>query len=352
MRALGCGCGLSKSTVSRVCEAIKDEFDTWRTRSLAEVELEYLYLDASHFRMHQGARAEPVLVAWGITTDGKPVLLALDGAGAESTDAGLEFLRVLVARGLRPPLLVITDGAPGLIAAVEQVLPHSLRQRCLIHRARNTLAKVSAADQDAVKADYWQLFDDIDAEPGERALAEARRRAEAFADRWGARYPGAVACVLETLPELTTHLRFPREHWGRIRHSNLIERTFGETRRRVKVIGRLPGERSCLSLVWAVLDRARGAGAAWTIGPPTCGCCSSCVASCWSRPHSNAGKVMCWLSPSAPPQDLSRAAWLAAVSPTPDIAASRSDLLECASEAGAKEARHEPGVRDRCDRQE
>ena len=64
MRALGCGCGLSKSTVSRVCEAIKDEFDTWRTRSLAEVELEYLYLDASHFRMHQGARAEPVLVAW------------------------------------------------------------------------------------------------------------------------------------------------------------------------------------------------------------------------------------------------------------------------------------------------
>lgn len=42
----------------------------------------------------------------------------------------------------------------------------------------------------------------------------------------------------------------------RIRHSNFIERTFGETRRRVKVIGRLPGENSCLSLVWAVLDRA------------------------------------------------------------------------------------------------
>ena len=135
-------------------------------------------------------------------------------------------------------------------------MPHSLWQRCLIHRARNTLAKVSAVDQDAVKADYWQLFDDIDAEPGERALAEARRGAEAFAARWGARYPGAVACVLETLPELTVHLRFPREHWGRIRHANLIERTFGETRRRVKVIGRLPGERSCLSLVWAVLDRA------------------------------------------------------------------------------------------------
>jgi transposase-like protein len=52
------------------------------------------------------------------------------------------------------------------------------------------------------------------------------------------------------------HLRFPAEHWRRIRHSNFIERTFGETRRRTKVIGRLPGEHSCLSLVWAVLDRA------------------------------------------------------------------------------------------------
>jgi putative transposase len=65
-----------------------------------------------------------------------------------------------------------------------------------------------------------------------------------------------MRCLTETLPELTTFLRFPREHWTRIRHTNLIERTFGETRRRTKVIGRLPGERSCLSLVWAVLDRA------------------------------------------------------------------------------------------------
>jgi putative transposase len=98
------------------------------------------------------------------------------------------------------------------------------------------------------------------AEPGAPALAEACRRAEAFTARWGARYPSAVACVLGTLPELTTHLRFPREHWSRIRHSNLIERTFGETRRRVKVVGRLPGERSCLSLVWAVLE---GASRGW-----------------------------------------------------------------------------------------
>jgi putative transposase len=68
--------------------------------------------------------------------------------------------------------------------------------------------------------------------------------------------PSAVACVADNLDALVVHLLFPAEHRKRIRHSNLIERTFGETRRRVKVIGRLPGEQSCLSLVWAVLDRA------------------------------------------------------------------------------------------------
>jgi hypothetical protein len=57
---------------------------------------------------------------------------------------------------------------------------------------------------------------------------------------------------------VTVHLRFPREHWRGIRHSNFIERTFGETRRGIKVIGRLPGETSCLLLVWAVLDPASG----------------------------------------------------------------------------------------------
>jgi transposase-like protein len=243
--ALGPEATLSKSTASRICQAIADEFDRWRRRDLSGIELEYLYLDGSHFRYHDGARAEPVLCAWGITTTGQPVFLALDGASSESHEACTAFLRDLVARGLRPPLLVITDGASGLIGAVEQVYADSLRQRCLIHRVRNVTAKVSEADRDEVKADFWAIFDLPDElEPGDAAVAEARRRAEVFAAKWQAKYPGAVACVLDDLASLTTFLRFPREHWRRIRHTNLIERTFGESRRRVKVIGRLPGERS------------------------------------------------------------------------------------------------------------
>ena len=93
-------------------------------------------------------------------------------------------------------------------------------------------------------------------EPGGDAVREAQRRIDVFAARFEGRFPIAVKCLLTDRRALTTHLRFPTEHHMRIRHTNLIERTFGETRRRVKVIGRLPGETSCLTLVWAVLDRA------------------------------------------------------------------------------------------------
>ena len=90
--ALGAEAALSKSTVSRVCGAIKDEFDTWKRRDLADVHLEYLFLDGSHFKMHDGARAEPVLAAWGMTTEGRPVLVGLEPGASESTDAWAGFL--------------------------------------------------------------------------------------------------------------------------------------------------------------------------------------------------------------------------------------------------------------------
>jgi transposase-like protein len=253
---LGPEAALSKSTVSRICQQVRAEFDAWKRRDLSGVRLDYLFLDASHFKMHPGAPAEPVLAAWGIDTDGRPAFIGLAPAAAESTDAWDDFLADLKGRGLKPPLLGVSDGAAGLCGAFDRAFPHSLRQRCLVHRCRNAVAKVSAHDQTEFKADFWAVFDVGDADPGAVALAVANRQAAAFAAKWQSRYPSAVACVTDDLAALTVHLRFPAEHWRRIRHSNFIERTFGETRRRVKVIGRLPGESSCLSLVWAVLDRA------------------------------------------------------------------------------------------------
>jgi putative transposase len=264
--ALGPQAALSKSTVSRVCQAIRDEFDAWRVRRLDDVVCDYLFCDASHFAMHPGARAEPVLAAWGISTAGKPVLLGLDAAANEGNDAWDDFLDGLTQRGLRPPLLVISDGAAGLVGAIERISPRSLRQRCLIHRARNILAKVPKHAQAEVKAAYWAIFDiPADIPPGEKAEALVQQRIQAFAASYHTAFPAAVRCLLTDRQALSVYLRFPREHWQRIRHSNFIERTFGETRRRTKVIGRLPGETSCVSLVWAVLDRASRGWRGFTI---------------------------------------------------------------------------------------
>ncbi len=152
--ALGAEAALSKSAVSRVCQAIETEFDTWAQRRLDDLILDSLFLDGSCFKMHPGARAEPVLAAWGIRTDGKPVLIGLAPGGSESTDAWADFLDELKGRGLRPPLLVMSDDAGGLINAAETVLSRSLRQRCLIHRARNVLAKVPPGAQTEIRAAY------------------------------------------------------------------------------------------------------------------------------------------------------------------------------------------------------
>lgn len=256
--ALGDQAAISKSTVSAVCQQVKDEYEAWARRRLDGITLDYLYLDASFFRMHPGSPAEPVLAAWGITTGGKPAFIGLAPGSGESTDAWHDFLADLTGRGLPSPLLVISDGAPGLIAAIEQAFPRALRQRCVIHRARNILAKVPAGMQAEVKDAYWALFDtgDLKTQPGPRLVELVDHRITEMAGRYSATYPAAMKCLLADREGLTAYLRFPAEHHHRIRHSNFIERTFGETRRRTKVIGRLPGETSCLTLVWAVLDRA------------------------------------------------------------------------------------------------
>ena len=246
---------VSKATASRICQRLRAELEAWKRRDLSRVKVDYLYLDGSFFKMHPKAKAEPVLAAWGVDTDGHAVFLGLGPGASESAGAWGSFLDDLKDRGLRPPLLVISDGGKGLCAAIETSFPDSLHQRCLVHACRDLVEKVPLHAQGEVKRDYWAIFDGIEGE-GKEAEAEARRRAKRFVARWEPLYPSAVACVKGNLDALVVHLRFPKEHHKRIRHSNLIERTFGETRRRVKVIGRLPGEQSCLSLVWAVLDRA------------------------------------------------------------------------------------------------
>jgi putative transposase len=134
--------------------------------------------------------------------------------GGESTDAWGDFLDELTGRGLRPPLLVISDGAAGLINAAESSLPRSLRQRCLIHRCRNYLAKLPAEAQSEMRDAYWAIFDTeqliaAGMSPGPQLVAAVQRRIDAFAQTYARTYPAAVKCLLTDRAQLTSYLRFP-----------------------------------------------------------------------------------------------------------------------------------------------
>lgn len=103
----------------KFCKAIRARYQAWARRRLDEIALDYLFSDASFFRMHPGSPAAPVLAAWGITTEGKPVFVGLSPGTGEPTDAWADFLTDRRERGLGTPLLVVSDGAKGLIAAIE-----------------------------------------------------------------------------------------------------------------------------------------------------------------------------------------------------------------------------------------
>ena len=257
VEALGERAAVSKSTVSRICAEIKTQFEAWAAADSTTSSWTTCSWTAATSSITPTPRRSRCWPRGASTPTANRCLSGWRPPSSESGDAWEGFLTGLGERGLACPLLVISDGAAGLIGAVERTMGAALRQRCLIHRARNVLAKVPKNAQAEVKADYWAIFDlPEDVEPGPDAVAKAQAKIDSFATRWRDSYPAAVRCLLDDRDSLTVYLRFPREHWTRVRHSNFIERTFGETRRRVKVIGRLPGEHSCLSLVWAVLDRA------------------------------------------------------------------------------------------------
>jgi transposase-like protein len=244
------GTHVSRSTVSRVSHVLQVEFDAWRTRDLSALQVLYLFLDGQfHAARAQSNEKEGILAAYALCEDGRMVLLHLGLGPRESTDAWVAFLHDLTARGLTLPLLVIGDGNPGLWRAVKQVFPGVRRQRCQVHKLRNLLAKLPKLAAAPLKPLLQQVFRAAD-------HATGLRRGRALIARFRSRYPSAMECLEKDLEECLTYLLFPKEHQRRLRTTNLLERTFEESRRRTKVIPRFPGEQSCLTLIYAALITA------------------------------------------------------------------------------------------------
>ena len=240
---------LSKTTAQRICEELRERFEQFKRRDLYQVQVAALFLDAVFLPVRPNGPKEGVLVAWGFTEQGERVLLSVMLGMRESHEDWLALGRDLIARGLGAPLLVVADGAPGLIKAIEQCWPASDRQHCAVHRVRNLLSKLPDRERERVRCAYWEALDDA---TGER---DGKQRLQALVDELDrAGYTAAAKCLADDLDALVVHLRYPTRHRRRWRSTNLLERSLAEVKRRTKVIGRFPGETSCLTLVWAVLD--------------------------------------------------------------------------------------------------
>jgi putative transposase len=241
---------LSRTAVSDVCRELRDRYRAFRAKSLAGVRLLSLMLDAIYLPVRPDGPKEGVLVAWGYTLEGERVLLDVTLGARERFEDWLDLGRALAARGLAAPLLVVSDGAPGLVRAIGELWPEADRQRCAVHRLRNVLAKLPRKPllHEKIRRAYWAALD------GASCPADAERSLRAILGELEADYPSAAACLADDLPALTVHLAYPLSLRKRLRSTNLLERSLEEVRRRTKVIGRFPGETSCLTLAWAVMD--------------------------------------------------------------------------------------------------
>jgi transposase-like protein len=238
---------LSRTAVSAITDQLWDDYEAFCERDLSGFDVEYLFLDAVYESLRREAGfKEGVLVAWAICRDRRKVLIHMALGNRESYNAWLGFIRDMLRRGLPAPVMITTDGAPGLIRAVEETWSKSLRQRCLVHKVLNVIDKVPESEREEVKALVNSAY-----------KAPNRKVAEMIAQdllvRYSDRYPAAMKAFQDDLEACWAHLRCPSVHHRFIRTTNLLERAFGEQKRRTKTIPRFFTEKSCLKLVFATL---------------------------------------------------------------------------------------------------
>jgi putative transposase len=246
--------GLSHQNVIRITEKLVDEFKQWKKRDLTELKVAYLILDGTRLAVRAGTKEkEAVLVAWGFLEDGSLEPLSISLGSQESYNAWKWFLEDMVKRGLQEPMLIVIDGCLGLIKAVKELFPDSDLQRCTKHKTENVLGKVLKEDKEEVKDSLRKIF-------YAPTYDHAKEAVKLFKDKWGRKYPSAVEILTEDIEFCLTYYRYPYRHWKRLRTTNVVERSFGEVKRRTKGIGRFQDEERALAMVYWQLKELRWYG--------------------------------------------------------------------------------------------
>ena len=238
---------LSRAAVSEITEKLWAEYEDFCKRDLSEHAIAYLFVDGIAERLRPGQRREAVLAAWGIGEDGRKSLLGLMAGSREDVETVRAFFQDLRARGLGDPLLVVSDGAPGIIRAIEEGFPRSARQRCLAHRcAISPLRSRPIRGRNSRRG----------SQPLSAAFAGDRASIAGIRADYANALPSALACFEDDFEACIAHLRLPVTHRRFARTTNLLERLFVEERRRLKIIPNGFGEKPVLKLMFGALIRA------------------------------------------------------------------------------------------------
>jgi transposase-like protein len=239
---------LSKDAVSRLVGRLREDFDTWRARDLADEDICYVFMDGWYPKVRIGGRRErvPVLVTLGVRANGERVVLDMRLVGEESAASWTEVVANLTARHLSRPVLAVIDGNPGLITALRSHWPGLAIQRCTAHKLRNLQSKAPARLREELTEDYRRMI------YGETVTTVEQERTR-FTKKWQLRCPAVVESLKEAGDDLFTFLRFPRSQWKALRTTNALERINEEFRRRTKTQASLPGQDAVLLLLFGLL---------------------------------------------------------------------------------------------------
>jgi len=242
---------VSATTVSRVAQSLDTAVAAFHLRPIKR-QYRFLIFDGVVLKRKTGAGSvkRVVLVALGITPEGRKEVIDFCIAPGESQEAWEGFLTDLYKRGLTEEgvELMATDGGKGLLAALPMVYPGIPVQRCWAHKSRNVLTYVRKADHEAVKVHLHAI-------QYATGIREAQRALGVFRARWNQMYPKAVACLYADEEQLLTFLQIKDSSWwSQIRTTNAIERRFREVRRRTRPMGVFSNRTSMERILYAVFS--------------------------------------------------------------------------------------------------
>ena len=245
------GTGISKSEVSRICAQLDDDVAAWWSRPLSEHEFPYVFLDATYCkaRINKRVVSQAVVIATGVSADGRREILGCAVGDSETEDFWTEFLRGLRDRGLGGVQLVISDSHRGLTNSIAAMFAGAGWQRCRVHFMRNALARVGKAHAEMVAATIRTVF----AQPTPDAV---RGHVDVVADMLREQFPAVADLLLDAKADLTAFADFPHAHWRKIWSTNPLERLNKEVKRRTDVVGIFPNAEALLRLSACVLIEA------------------------------------------------------------------------------------------------